>query len=88
MIKKISSLLSLEKKILDAVGSRLAQFERDISIRLSMFEKRIAAGSTQLDKLEASMNSRLSRLEVLFADELSAKENARDLVVRKKRLGK
>ena len=82
------SLFGLEKKIVAAVGSSLDSFQKEITARIQVISNRITIGSSQLDKLEMSMNGRLSRLENLLADELLAKEKARDALIKKKRLSK
>ena len=82
------SLFGLEKKIVAAVGTSLESFQKEITARIQVISNRITIGSSQLDKLEMSMNGRLSRLENLLADELLAKEKARDALIKKKRLSK
>ena len=82
------SLFGLEKKIVAAVGTSLESFQKEITTRIQALSARITIGTSQLDKLEMSMNGRLSRLENLLADELAAKEKARDALIKKKRLSK
>ena len=82
------SLFGLEKKIVAAVGTSLESFQKEITARIQVISARITIGTSQLDKLEMSMNGRLSRLENLLADELAAKEKARDALIKKKRLSK
>jgi hypothetical protein len=79
-------LFGLESKIVAAVGSLLERFQQDVAGKFMAHDKRITISIAQFDKLKMEMTSRLSRLEVLFADELLAKEKARDLLVKKKRL--
>lgn len=80
--------MGLESKIVASVGNALAKNSADVAEKLLAFEKRLAASSRQLDKLEADINTRLTKIEVLFAMEINAKEKARDIAVKKKRLKK
>lgn len=81
-------LFGLEAKILAAVGTTLEKFQKDIVGRLLAHDQRLSIGSLNVDKIQMELNSRLSRLENLLADELAAKEKARDLLIKRKRLKK
>lgn len=82
MWKILRGLLSLESRFAHSLVSSVNKFNE----QLRTLEKRIVDATKQLDALESKISARLSRLEVLLSEELTAKEIARDALVKTKRL--
>jgi len=88
MFKKLLKIFTIEERLTSSLQLSLNGASQHLIGRLALFEKRIADNANHHDKVRSELNARLSRLEVLFAQELEAKEKARDELVKEKRLKK
>ena len=86
MFKRFRSLFGLESRLSNAVQNALLATSGEIKGYCKANEGRFNDYAKLIDKMSMEFNQRMSRIEVLFAEELAAKEKARDtLICEKKR---
>jgi len=84
IFKKFIRLFSLERRLTDGLNVQLTDAGMSLGGELARFESVVQSYSQVNTKLKAEFNERMSKFEVLFAEEMEAKEKARDALVKAK----